>query len=92
MTLENEIGNRTVDAYYDEPLYNVYTLFEGFVDNEGSFWDYVRAKTYYDKVVKANQAYVNKNVPKDAGVEITVTMLDTVLQNIVYQETITVQD
>lgn len=88
MTLENEIGNHTVDADNDEPLYNVYTLFEGFVDNEESFWDYDSASYYYDEVVKANQAYVNKNVPKDAGVEITVTMLDTVLQNIERQETI----
>ena len=92
MTLENEIGNRTVDADNDEPLYYVYTLFEGIADNEESFWDYDSASAYYDELVKANQAYVNKNVPKDAGVEITITMLDTVLQNIVYQETITVQD
>ena len=66
--------------------YNVYSLWEGAVDDEESFCDLAEAEKYYDEIVKSVKKTLEENPSEYCTSEASVHLYDTVNGNMIFSE------
>ena len=69
-------------------IYNVYSLWEGAVDDEESFCDLAEAEKYYDEIVKSVKKTLEENPSEYGASEASVHLYDTVNGNIILSEAV----
>lgn len=68
--------------------YNVYAIYEGTVDNEKSTCDYDEAVKHYNEITEENREYLRKISSFYGAEEISVHLYDTVLGNMIMENTL----